>query len=553
MKFLLTVIIVITVFLSNTTVKGDDSTINQEMVTTAHYLATEVGYKILKSGGNAVDAAIAVMFTLPIVEPWASGLGGGGFAVVKMKSHSEPLIIDYREQAPLEANPTLLYRDDESFRYYAYTGYRSICVPGMIAGAELLLNKYGSLSLKEILQPAIEIARQGVPVSYKFYKKITEYYDLIDMNKTTSSIYYPNYLPIGQGEILMREDLAKLYEKIIEKGLSDFYRGEIADNIVEDIRKNSGLITIKDLNLYSPKIRKPARGNYKGYEIVTVPPPGYGGSALIELLKILQGFDLKAMGFNSGEYVHVFVEALKHVIKDRESYAGDPDFESVRYDNYVTDQHAQTLRSQIDTLSVANFPIPTVASKYESENASHASVYDRNGNCVAFTNTINFFFGSGVTHPAHGILYNNGLFNFSQDSLNINAVEPGKRSVSSTAPTIVLRDEKPVLVLGSSGGARLISTLANIIIGVTDFNMSIDEAIDAPRFYYEDGKIQMETRIESVTIEYLKQLGHEVNLKTDYNGYFGIAQGIRIDNTDGQLTGAADPRGEGNEYINNLN
>ncbi|MBD3290069.1 gamma-glutamyltransferase, partial [candidate division KSB1 bacterium] len=481
--------LIIALFLT-TIIRGEESNENQQMVTTAHHLATAAATTVLQHGGNAVDAAIAAMFALPIVEPWASGLGGGGFAIVQMKNDSVPLVLDYREQAPEEANPALLYRDSESFRFYAYTGYRSICVPGMVAGAEFLLNKYGSINLAQILQPVIELARNGFPVSFKFYKKITQYYDLIDMNSATSSIYYPHYLPIGEGEVLTREDLAVLYETIIEKGLTDFYHGSIADKIADDFHLNTALLTRNDLSSYSLKTRKPVNGNYKGYEIISVPPPGYGGAALIELLQILEGFDLKEMHFNSGEYVHVFIEALKHVLNDRETYAADPDFEPVSCENFLTPARAQLVRSKIDTLSASPTRVSPVASKYESENASHVSIVDSEGNCVAFTNTINFYFGSGVTHPRYGILFNNGLFNFSQDSLNINAVEPGKRSVSSMAPTIVMRNDKPLLVLGSSGGARTISTLANIIIAVTVFEMPLQQAIDAPRFFYEDGKVQ---------------------------------------------------------------
>lgn len=524
---------------------GEASENNHGMVTSAHSLASQVGLEVLQNGGNAIDAAVAVMFALPIVEPWASGLGGGGFLIVKMKNETDAVLIDYRERVPGEVNVKLFYRDSESFKYHAYTGYRSICVPGVVAGANVILKRFGTMDPAQILAPVIRLAKNGFPISFNFYKQITDYYDLIDLNRTTSELYYPNYLPVSEGDTLNRPDLASFYEQLADNGFQDFYNGEIATSIANDIQLNNGLITLSDLNLYNPKYRSVLRGSYHDYEVITTPPPSYGGGALIELLHVLQGYNLRKMGLNSGEYIHVFVEALKHVLKDRELYGGDPDFQPIRIEKFLTDVRAREIRNNIDSLAANYVDYHPAVSPFECENASHVSIIDGDGNVVSFTNSINFYFGSGVTHPEYGILFNNGLFNFSQDSTNLNVIAPNKRSASSMAPTLVLKDGKPFLILGSSGGPRTIAVLAQIIVAVIDFDLGIQKAIDLPRFFFEDGEVQMETRIESQNIEYLKNLGHEINLKTDYNTYFGIAQGIQIDESGQSYIGGADPRGEG--------
>lgn len=519
---------------------------NQGVVITNHPLATQAGIEILEQGGNAVDAAVAVMFALSVVEPWASGMGGGGFMLIKIQKDPLSTIIDYREQAPLEARPRLFYREAEYFKYYAYTGYRSICVPGMIAGAEMALRQYGTMKPGQVMAPAKKLAQEGFPVSNYFHKLTSRYYDLIERNRATSAVFFPDWVPLNEGDICKRDDLVLTFTRLSNKGLSEFYQGQMAEEMVEDIRINNGLLTIEDFKSYVPYVRQPLAESYRDYEIVTIPSPSSGGVALIQLLKILEGFDLKQLGYNSGDYIHIFVEALKNVLKDREKYSRDT---HSNVNQFLSEQYCSTIRTKIDTHHIQLVNFEPLALKFESENASSVSIIDQSGNVVSLTQTINFYFGSGITHPKYGILFNNGLFNFSQDSSNINAIAPEKRSASSMAPTIVLKNGAPFLILGASGASRTITTLAQIIIGVIDFDMSIEAAIDAPRIHFEDDAIQLETRIESEAIERLKKLGHKINLTTDYNPYFGAAQGILVDPATGNLAGAADRRGEGKAAI----
>ncbi len=535
------VLIALAVFL-NFEARGESVDNAKGMVVSASPLASKVGIEILRQGGNAVDAAVGVMFALSIVEPWASGMGGGGFMLIQMSSQDQPVVIDYREQVPLKAKPELFYRTDESFQYYAYSGFRSICVPGMIAGAEMAIRKYGTLNLSKILTPVIELARKGFPVSAQFSKTVVKYYDLLEMNRTTSLIYLPDWYPLQQGTILKREDLAITLEMLTIKGLRDFYQGQMAQDVAEEIDRNNGMLTLADLNSYQPIERRPIAGRYRGYDIWTVPAPGTGGAALIELLHILEDFDLPKLGFNSGDCIHLFIESLKIVLKDRENYSGDPQFRILSQEPFVLKNHASAMRTKIDINKAHPVNLPE---SLESGNATHVSIIDPQGNTVSLTQTNNFYFGSGVSHPKYGVLFNNGLYNFSRDSLHMNAIAPNKRSASSMAPTIVLKNGRPFLILGSSGASRTISTLALIISSVIDFNMDIQQALDAPRFHYEDDKIQLETRIESEAIDRLKALGHQVNLKTDFHPYFGIVHGILIDPISGASYGGADLRGEG--------
>jgi len=534
--------IIIFLFLFDlSTASGKDSA----MVATANPIVSQIGSEILKEGGNAVDAAVAVMFALSVVEPWASGLGGGGFMLIKMQNSAQPVVIDFRERAPIGADPQLFYRDSETFRYYAYTGFRSICVPGTVAGADLALSRFGTKKINEVLEPVIQLARKGFTVSDRFNKIITTYYDLIEMNRATSIIYLPDWLPLRIGDLVTREDFAVTLETLSLKGLQSFYKGEMASELTAEIERNNGLLVATDFYIYQPIIRNPVVGNYRGYQIMVPPPPSSGGVTLIQLLNILEKFNLKQLGYNSGDYIHVFTEALKLVLQDREKYSGDPDFARISIDGYLSKPYASTISTKIDSQQARFVTFDNSALKYESDNASHVSIIDRDNNIVSLTQTLDFYFGSGITHPKYGILFNNGLFHFSQDSVNINAIAPKKRSASSMAPTIILKDGVPVLILGSSGASRTISALAHIIISIVDFGMDIQSAIESPRFFYEKGKIELETRILSDSIERLKKLGHQVNLKTDYNTYFGIAQGIQIDAKTGKLHGACDPRGEG--------
>ncbi len=518
------------------------------MVATAHPLASLIGEEILKKGGNAVDAAVAAAFGLGVAEPNASGLGGGGFILIYRAKTRDVVAIDYREVAPLKATPDM-YRmtpggkvvDDE-----ITVGHKAVAVPGTLAGLTLALQKYGSMSLKDVMAPAIQVAEDGYLVSQTLNGMMKDNFEKLTKFPAAAKVYLKDGLPYEPGDRIRLSDLAKTYRLIAAKGRDVFYKGEIAEAIEKEMKASGkGLITREDLGDYQPMMRTPVRGSYRGYEIISMAPPSSGGTHILQLLNILEGYDMAKLGHNTAASLHVMAEAMKRVFADRSRYMGDTDFVQVPVKGLISKKYAEELRRAISPEGAgekipAGNPVP-----YESGGTSHLSVIDKEGNLVALTQTINYFFGSGVLVPGTGILLNNEMDDFVPKPGSMNSIAPKKKPLSSMSPTIVLKGGKPFLSLGSPGATRIISALPQILMNIIDHNMNLQEAINAPRIHCMTGDIFLESRIPREVQLALINKGHRLSVRGAMDLYFGGAQGVMIDPKTGSLYGAGDPRRDG--------
>ncbi|MBI5579085.1 MAG: gamma-glutamyltransferase [Deltaproteobacteria bacterium] len=519
------------------------------MVAAAHPLASQVGVEILKKGGNAVDAAVATAFALGVVEPNASGLGGGGFILVYNAKTKGVTAIDYREMAPLKATPDMyqLTPDGKVVGNETQQGHKAVAIPGTLAGLTLALKQHGSMSLKDVMAPAIRIAEQGYTVSKTLNAMMKDNFDKLTKYPAAAAVYLKAGLPYEVGDRLVLKDLAKSYRLIAEKGPDVFYKGEIADAIEKEMRASGkGLITKADLAAYKPAVRTPVRGTYRGYEIISMAPPSSGGTHVIEILNILEGYNMTQLGFQTPESLHIEAEAMKRAFADRAKYMADTDFVKVPIAGLISKKYAEELRKGISMNAVgskipAGNPLPFVG----SGGTSHLSVVDKQGNIVALTQTINYFFGSGVLVPGTGIMLNDEMDDFNPQPGTSNSVEPKKRPLSSMTPTIMLKNGKPFLSVGSPGATRIISALTQIIVNVVDFRMNLQDAIEAPRIHCMTGDIFMESRIPKDVQEALIAKGHKLSVRGAMDLYFGGAQGVMIDPASRKLYGAGDPRRDG--------
>jgi len=515
------------------------------MVASAHPAATAVGLEILKQGGNAVDAAVAVAFALSIAEPNASGVGGGGFMVVKMAGGPGAAMIDYRETAPRQATADDYYRPGQDFDARTAEGPDAVGVPGLVAGAALALEKFGTMSLAQVLQPAIRLCREGLPVSPKLSGMIVDELEKIQNFPAAAAIYLPDGLPAEPGGVLRNEDLAVTLEKIAAGGPRVFYEGALAEAIVAELRRLGGVMEAGDLAGYKAELRTPVSGTYRGWEILTAAPPAGGGTHLIELLNIVEGYDLEKLGAGSARLIHILAEAMKMTFADKAVNSGDPGFFRIPVDVLTDKAYARKLRARIVAGQARFDYAPAALVVPESESTSHLSVADEKGNVVALTQSINSFFGSGIVVPGTGIILNNHLADFDAVPGGPNAIGPGKRPASSIAPTVVCRSGKPVLVLGTPGAARIVSAQAQIIINFVDFGMGLDAAIEAPRVHGLGRTLAVEGRIPGGVIATLESWGHTVKTYPDFDNFFGGAQGIFLDAKGRRICGAADSRRDG--------
>jgi len=526
------------------------------MVVSSDSLATKVGVEILKRGGNAVDAAVAVGFALAVTYPQAGNIGGGGFMVIKM-ANGETVTIDYREKAPIKAHEDMFL--DESGNFVpekSQIGHLSVGVPGSVAGLLLALEKYGTMSRKEVLKPAIELAEKGFIVNEGLARAFKNAFEHFKKFPSTMKYFSKNGEPYKEGDLLIQKDLAKVLKLIRDRGRDGFYKGKVADLIVAEMKRGGGIITHEDLEKYQPVIRKPVIGNYRGYEIISMGPPSSGGVCLIELLNILENFDLKKYGHNSSYTIHYLVEAMKRVYADRAEYLGDPDFVEIPLDKLLSKEYAKEIASQIDTFfaTPSSKIVRSVSPPQDGIHTTHYSVVDKWGNVVSVTTTINSYFGSMVVVDGAGFFLNNEMDDFSakpgvpnQFGLlgnKANSIQPSKRMLSSMTPTIVLKNGKPFLVLGSPGGSTIITSVLQVILNVIDFGMNIQEAVDAPRVHHQwyPDEVYYEKRgLPLDVIENLKKRGHKL---VERHGFQGEVQAILIDEN-GIKYGAADPRGYG--------
>jgi len=525
------------------------------MVASQEAVATAVGLEVLKTGGNAVDAAVSVAFALAVTLPRAGNLGGGGFMMVHDAKSGETVAIDYRERSG-EVAFRDMYLDDQGEADPQKSRYSGLAVgvPGTVAGMALALERYGSISLAEALAPAIALAEDGIEVTTDLSESLKGLIERLQKWPSSSEVFYKEggaaYEP---GETLVQSDLAASMKLIAENGPSAFYEGPIAEGIVAAVDTAGGHLTIDDFKTYEAKLREPVTGAYRGYDIVSMPPPSSGGVHIVQILNTLEGVPMSFLGHNSADSIHMMAEAMKFAYADRSEYLGDPDFVDVPIEALTSKAYATDILSQISrgrAASAAEIGPGDLAS-YESNETTHFSVVDAEGNAVANTYTLNFSYGTGLVADGTGILLNNELDDFSAKpgvpnaygliGGDANAVEPGKRPLSSMSPTLVLKDEKPFLVTGSPGGSRIITTTLQMILNVIDHGMNVAEATHAPRIHHQwlPDELRVEEGLSPDTIRLLEQRGQKVVIKNA----MGSTQSIMV--TDDGLYGASDPRRAG--------
>jgi gamma-glutamyltranspeptidase/glutathione hydrolase len=527
------------------------------MVVTGEPLASQVGLDVLKDGGNAIDAAVAIGFALAVTLPSAGNIGGGGFMVVHLAKTGETVAIDFRETAPAKAHRDLfLDKNGDVDQNLSLHSHLSAGVPGTVSGMAFALDKYGSQSLSKILTPAIQLAEKGFRISSRFAQDLSSHKNHFLKWPASAKIFLTSEERVYQsGDLFTQLDLARTLRAIQKNGPDAFYKGDIADLIVGEMERHGGLITREDLAAYKPVIREPIRGTYKDHTILSMPPPSSGGIHIVQILNILEGFELKSLGHHSAATLHRMAEAMKYAYADRSKYLGDPDFVNIPVVGLTSKAYAAKLRQHIvlDRATPSTNIGPGHPPGFESDQTTHYSVIDKHGNAVAVTYTINLGFGSGIVVDGAGFLLNNEMDDFSSKpgvpnafgliGGSANAIEPNKRMLSSMSPTLVLRNGKPVLVTGSPGGSRIITTTLQIILNVIDHGMNIQEAVNAPRIHHQwwPDELRMEDGMSPDTMQLLQNMGHTLSRQKT----MGAAESIFIDPATSIYYGVADPRNQG--------
>lgn len=524
---------------------GRDATGKNGVVSTGKFEASKIGLEIIEKGGNAVDAAVAVGFALGICEPQSSGIGGGGFMVIRFAKTGEVKFIDFREVAPKGATPAMWEVDEKGNvkNNEKEVGGKAIGVPGEVKGLLYALDTYGTMDRKEVLKPSIDLAENGYKVSSVLNKDMKNQFERIDMFPETAKIYLNDGLPYDVGDVLKNPDLAKTLRKISENGEKAFYEGEIAQAIVESAQAAGGVLTLEDMKNYKISVRDPGVGNYRGYEIISAGPPSSGGAHIIQILNILENYDMSSIDPNSTKYYHLFSEAIKMAFADRAKYMGDTDFIDVPMNGVLSKEYAKELSKQIDLNKSKQYLAGNPWDFNESKDTTHYSIVDKDGNIVSVTKTVNEVFGSGVTAKNTGIILNNEMDDFDTGFGKANSVEPNKKPLSSMSPTIILKDGKPVMSVGAPGSTRIITGVAQVISKVIDHKMDVQEAIDAPRIHEDYDKLVYETRISPEVIKELKDMGHNMVDEGPWLEY-PCVQAVTM-SEDGTLRGGADPRRDG--------
>ena len=535
----------------NRVTTGRDATSTKAMATASKYEVSQVGAEIMAKGGNAVDAAVAMGFALGVCEPFTSGLGGGGLATIHT-AEGENFFIDFREVAPAAATLDLYVDASGENNGNTQEGGLASGVPGEVAGLLYLLEHHGTMSREEVMEPAIRIANEGFTVSAYCANAISDAYEKTQKFPEMSKVYLDeNGLPWEEGSVITNPDLGKALQLIADQGADAFYKGEIGEAMVATLAKYDGVMTMDDLAGYEVHELEPVTGDYRGYTVISSPPPSSGGTHLIEILNILENFDMASMEVNSAEYVHLFAETFKLAFADRAKYMADTNFVTVPLGGLTSQAYADKRAQDIDLNAAMEQAAPDDPSPYEHTDTTHFSVADVDGNCVAITKTINYYFGSGVMVDGYGFMMNNQMDDFSTDSESVNKIEPGKKPLSSMSPTVVLKpDGSPFLVLGTPGGSRIFSGVAEVISRVIDSKMDLHTAISVPKIwncsnknnlqYEEPLKGYEQYALTDETIAKLTEMGHG-ELKTTRSGAFQCIMFM----DDGTLYGTADPRQDG--------
>ena len=535
------------------------------IVVSVHQEASRAGSDVMRDGGNAVDAAVATGFALAVVHPAAGNIGGGGFMLLRM-ANGEVHFLDYREKAPKAASRDM-YLDAKGnvIPNASLVGYKSAGVPGSVAGLVYAEQHWGKLGLKKVMQPAIDLAEKGVHLTYEEARAmgaqdLAQFPDTRRIFQRDGKLYEP-------GEVFLQPELGRTLERIAAKP-DDFYKGELAKEIADEVQRGGGLITAQDLAEYDVKERRPVRGNYRGYEIISAPPPSSGGITMLETLNILEGYDLSKSGNRSADSIHLISEGFRRAFYDRAELLGDSDFVPVPVAQLIDKKYAVAWRESLNAEHASTSKDLRRPSGFgeldrqadatpmllEHENTTHYSVVDPDGNAVAVTTTLNDSFGSRVTLGKLGFVLNDEMDDFTSKpgvpngygliQGEANAIAPGKRPLSAMTPTIVLKDGKLFMVLGSPGGPRIISTVTNILIGVIDFGLDIQQAVNAPRFHHqwEPDQIFIErVGISPDTVKLLESRGHKIKAQD----YWSDGECIEIDPKSGDLLGASDGRNGG--------
>jgi gamma-glutamyltranspeptidase / glutathione hydrolase len=530
------------------------------IVSVSHPLAAEAGKKILEQGGNAVDAAAAIQLSLTVVEPMMSGIGGGGFMMIYRKDENKITMIDSREVAPKNVTPELFLDEKGNptpFNERHTTG-KAVAVPGTLKGVETALDKYGTMKLSQVIDPAIKQAEKGIKVNWSMAQYITENVQKLQKYQTAANVYVPNGKPLKEGETLVQLDLAKTLKLIKQQGTEVFYTGEIGKALVKEVQKREGTMTTEDLENYAVKERDPVKSTYRDFEVVSAAPPSSGGLTVQQILKLMEGYNVQKMGVNSPKYLHHLIEAMHLAYADRAAYMADEDFYDVPTKGLLDEEYINERRKLINPYKATADVKEGDPWKYEGKESSsqanvkeenpigqttHFSVIDKWGNMVSYTTTIEQVFGSGIMVPEYGFMLNNEMTDFDATPGGVNQVEPGKRPRSSMSPTFLLKDGQPFMAIGSPGGPTIIASVAETIINVIDHQMPIQEAILTPRIYsggyptvrWEPG-ISQNTRLE------LMAKGHVFEEKPQH---IGNVQAVIYDYENGKMYGGADNTREG--------
>ena len=532
------------------------------MVVSQEMIASQVGADILAKGGNAIDAAVATGFALAVTLPRAGNIGGGGFMMIYLAEENKTIAIDYREMAPSEAfKDMFLNSEGDVDNRKAQFSIQSSGVPGTVAGLVHAQENYGKLSLKQVLKPAINLARNGITVTITLAESLAARSERLQMDAGTKKYFFKKdgaeYQP---GDVIRQRDLAATLARIAANGAAGFYQGKTAAMIVDQMERTGGLITSADLEGYVALERTPVCGDYRGSKVCAMPPPSSGGIHLVQMLNILEGWDLKALGHNSADYIHRLVESMRRAYADRSLYLGDSDFFPVPLAQLTDKKYASTLRQQIDLdhASRSEDIRPGLVDRAESTETTHFSAWDQWGNVVSNTYTLNFSYGSGISVDGAGFLLNNEMDDFSAKpgSPNgyglvggiANSIQPGKRPLSSMTPTIVFDPAgAPILATGSPGGSTIITVVMQMVLNVLEFDMGIAEATAASRIHHQwlPDNVYYESGVSPDTLRLLREMGHIVN---DQPRRLGASESIEA-NGDGVLFGAADPRRHGSGAV----
>ncbi len=540
------------VFVVVATIRSPDVALAQRsatgLVVSDNELATQAGMEILKRGGNAVDAAIATAFALSVVDQAASGLGGGGFMVIYDAKARRAHALDFRETAPEAVHKELYTKDGKAVSSASLTGGLAVAVPGEVAGLMQAFKQFGTLPLPVLMAPAIRLASEGFPLDGVLRYTIERQQAMMKKFPDLARVFMPKDAVPAQGDIIRQPELGETLKAIATQGSDVFYQGWIAEAIVEAVKKEGGVLKPEDLKGYKPVWREPLVGTYRKRTVITMPPPSSGGVALLEMLNVLEPFPLSGLSHDSATYLHLLAEVMKHAFADRAQYLGDPDFVKAPLSMLTSKEYAAWIRGRIS--ATKTYPpkyYGMVNFKAEQGGTTHFSVVDRFGNAVACTQSVNTYFGSKILVPKTGIVLNNEMDDFAiYASGNIyglvgneaNSLQPKKRPLSSMVPTVILREDRPELIVGAAGGSRIISATLQVILNILDFHMPVREAVAAARIHHQwmPDNLIAEAEIAAETKRALERRGHNVRER----GTIGVAQAIVVEK--GKVSGAADPR-----------